>query len=148
MNKERLLTLAVHLRNPEARIHPEFNFCVVNSFDKKTRKGISHCGTTGCAMGETPALWPDEVSFAYNSVYNLCYQGKEMPYENIAAVLFDIGPDEAITLFSPDCELPWWPKGNATHHILRGNAEPEEVAESIERFVNWKLLLPNLKEKK
>jgi len=61
----RLRRLAKHLRS-EHRVHKEFSFSSLAIGEIK--KG-NYCGSSGCAVGELPAVWPKEWSWKQNNCY-------------------------------------------------------------------------------
>jgi len=147
MNFERLITLAEHLQKPaEDRLHEEFNFhCVNRAFlvgtPRKTIKGIPACGSEGCAIGETPFLWPELVQYHPDNPALFSLLGcddydedRELSYIRVGQCLFSLSFGDSDTLFTPNRERYWMPKENQWN-LTRPTAS--EVADSILAFVAY-----------
>lgn len=132
----RLLKLAVFLdKLPKAK----FDFSTITSLGQKPmmealKAGRHRCGTTACAIGWMPAIFPRQV----------CWVGEDRPYGDlnvglrsagaarrvgkarnfaVAQRFFGISYEEALHLFNP---------GDIS---LRYDATPKQVAKHIRRFV-------------
>lgn len=140
-HKQRMMKLAEALEKL-----PDERFC----FNKVVHHGTP-CGTIACAIGWTPAVFPDlvewtgENSNGLHQGIGLCINGQGMEYSQVAEHLFGISPGEAVDLFSPvesdswseddeDDELPEHP----LHPNLRSlgkDANPMAVAAMLRRFL-------------
>lgn len=114
MNKERLLTLAAHLRTGKMG-HKIFNFAVLNTDDDDNHVNV--CGTQGCAMGELPIVWPEKFDF------------RSFDMDKVQ-IWFDIDIYERFFLFYHRPKVIF-----ATYNTLPEDATKEEVALHIEKFV-------------
>lgn len=153
---DRLRTLAAHLRNPKTfNDTHKFNYA-----QYATRKD---CGTTACACGELPSIWPDEWELTY---LRHC-DGQFVPHRigrhhDFAEVIVGItqahvcewfGIDEEMFdhLFVPqeqrdrygwdpdhipdkDLEEPF---ATGPDQVLAPEASAEAVATVIEQFCDW-----------
>jgi len=63
---KRLLKLAKHLRS-DKRAHRRFD---INTYNAGVWLGPGQCGTVGCAIGETPAVWPSLFRWEFRAVYS------------------------------------------------------------------------------
>lgn len=104
----------------------KFDFSdVVTAFDPE-----KYCGTVGCAIGWTPAVFPDLVEWGRN-----CYGANVFlrathrgGYNHVAENLFGVTYDESEKLFSPYCEAC----------PLGVGATPKQVAREIRKFIKEK----------
>jgi hypothetical protein len=142
MYANRLLKLAAFLdKLPKAK----FNFGTFTSLGGKPmmealKAGRSRCGTTACAVGWMPAVFPRTA----------CWIGKDQPYGHVIVGLrsdkgrrprltnfdvaerfFGLSYDETRNLFDPGSEF-------ASDDAPGWTATPKEVAKHIRRFVRQK----------
>lgn len=130
MNVRRLLRLAKHLRTGKLG-HKKFDFRVLNSFrgDVKPYK----CGYNGCAIGELPIVFPTLWKFDIDAEPALRGIDKEGGLYG-AGEFFELEYGEVELLFVPNSGyLPWLDKS-----IMPENSTKEQVAHSIEKFIEWK----------
>ena len=59
---DRLKELAGHLETGQLA-HERFDFSCYNANEDGSDLEIGACGTLGCAIGEFPAIWPEEFSW-------------------------------------------------------------------------------------
>lgn len=125
MNTQRLLQLASFLR----KLPPErFDFSRVVRHE-------TPCGTIGCAMGWTPAVFPELVEWTkdkYLYPLTLCSTGYPMDYDAIASRIFEMDQGEAFRLFTPG------EQGELDMEELEDNATPSQVADLIEEYIKLK----------
>lgn len=125
MNTQRLLKLASFLR----KLPPErFDFGVVVKHE-------TSCGTVGCAMGWTPAVFPDLVEWTKDEEawpLTLTKTGKPTDYDTLASEIFEIGEDDAFSLFTP------FNQGCIGLTRLPSDATPSQVADLIEEYIKLK----------
>lgn len=130
-----------------------FTFAIV------VRHGTS-CGTVGCAMGWTPAVFPTLVEWTgedcagLNQGNGLRMNGEFVEYHQAASRLFGIPEEMALQLFSP-VEAYEWDDGPRTpkHDIhpelpsLEDSATSKEVAGLLRTFIalveNGEIKVPN-----
>lgn len=138
---KRLLKLAAFLdKLPKAK----FDFNTFTSLGEKPmmealKAGRTQCGTTGCAVGWMPAVFPRQV----------CWVGKDKPfgsvevalrtktgrpsrhvrYFDVAERLFGLTGDEVRHLFNPE---------NDSIGSLRWSATAKDVAKHVRKFVREK----------
>lgn len=128
MKKNRLLELAKHLREGKLG-HKEFKYDVYNLGEPS--RSVPGCGTSGCAIGECPIVWPELWEF--NGFYGLPVTHMnhfECPSPRISSKdFFDLSDDEYDFVFIPDgmCEL--------SRNPLDSTATRKTVAKHIEKFV-------------
>lgn len=109
------------------QLSPEkFNFgMVVEDWDAKD------CGTICCAIGWTPAIFPELVQWCSSSIELYWSGGLWMEYADIASLLFGLPPNVAGLLFCP--------KGQKTVHrklqTCGPDASPQEVAAMLREFL-------------
>lgn len=123
MNAERLLKLADHLENGKLG-HDRFDFGIYNYQE--------NCGSSGCALGECPTLFPEDwmfVSGVYPQLISLTRR-KASPRRD-AKIYFDISEGAAGHLFYPD-EQNTKKYGGADLEFF---ATKEQVASNIREFV-------------
>lgn len=138
MNKERLLKLADFLEElPETK----FNFLeVIYKYDE-----INNCGSVCCAVGWTPRLFPDEVSWdGFQKLINP-HTNTQEPYTDVAERLFGINISDAEGLFSPDEQYnlrrdyiddeTYDPFKPHMFPDLGDQAKPKQVAQLIRNYV-------------
>lgn len=122
MNKERLLTLANHLKYGKLG-HEKFDFSIYNNATAK-------CGTMGCALGECPIIWPEDWKFYKNYDGDPVLIGEYPPSSLISAIRwFNLSPGEAVYLFIPCCIY------STRGESLPATATKEEVADRILDFI-------------
>lgn len=94
---DRLEQLAAHIISPQRR-HKEFDLA---RFNRGLPSGQTNvCGTHGCALGELPALWPEQFKWVGGGVGFLdsgCGESIAILCENY----FGMDQYEAWLLFSP-----------------------------------------------
>ena len=141
-NKIKLIQLAEHLLNGKLG-HEKFNFDTFNSFDCGKRpedKDIGTenvCGTSGCAIGECPVLWPIEWKFSKVgvSLFGTPVAGRPVL---IDCEKYEEGTmDSACTFFDIDYKVYdylFLPKAPGRPNSLKSNATKEEVAG---RIIDW-----------
>lgn len=137
--RRRLEKLAEHLLHGELG-HQEFDFSCYNMGPLDIRG----CGTSGCAIGECPIVFPKEWAFLRgpaDHVYPLLINPPDLPVlttkdnqtEFNAMVFFGITHWECIYLFFPSSvSAPWNAKG------LSETATRKEVARGILNFLKFK----------
>lgn len=125
MNTQRLQKLADFLRKlPPERFH--FGKVVIHE---------TSCGTIGCAMGWTPAVFPELVEWSKGKgTYPLTYcpNGGPVDYDDLASTIFDIDRDDAFCLFTPEHQ------NELDMDDLPVNATPSQVADLIEEYIRLK----------
>lgn len=125
MNTQRLLQLAAFLR----KLPPErFDF-------GKVVEHATPCGTIGCAMGWTPAVFPELVEWTKEEEtwpLTLVETGQPTDYDALASVIFEIDEDDAFSLFTPLNQLHLGLKR------IESDATPSQVADLIEQYVELK----------
>lgn len=115
-----------------------FDFC--DWFNKEEDVKNSFCKTSGCAIGQCPAVFPRHWEIRSNSVVlKRAHVGSD-PIE-MAERFFGIDDDEAEALFTPNSWL--WIFGSKTAR-LSGKASPKQVGENILRFIALKKKEVNL----
>lgn len=129
MNKERLLQLAEHLEKGQLG-HKYFSFSVWNSDDWEDGADTK-CGTTGCAIGECPFIWPDDWKFDTDGEPVLT--GKIGVHDSVLD-WFNLSVPEARHLFIPDAQSEILYGGRN----LTGDATKYEVAANIRAFIEKK----------
>lgn len=122
----RLIQLAEHLESGKLA-HGSFDFAQYNYFTSDYAEP-NMCGTAGCALGECPAIWPEEWEWWYNNVGLAKSQAKGIW---AAIEWFGISAGAAQHLFYPECQIPSEYGGV----WLSTNATAEEVASNIREFV-------------
>lgn len=135
LSRQRLLAIADHLDKPQQQLH-----CDTFSFTSLCE--ITHCGTSGCAMGEAPVIFPEH--YAYPKLTD--EDGVMLPYlkgdgRSVGFTFPDflgITQYHANFLFYP---VPYKDELQGSGVIrLKGSATKEEVAANIRRYV--KAFLP------
>jgi hypothetical protein len=124
MNKDRLLQLAQHLETGQLG-HKVFDFGIYNSANEP------YCGTSGCAIGECPILWPHHWCFGPcgSPILRTSTWGYDSAQD--AQEWFDIGFDQRAHLFVPEQQMTNLFGGK----YLKETATKEEVAANIRAFV-------------
>ena len=130
----RLRKLAKHLRSNN-RAHRKFDFSTIAE-GKFNKKG-NYCGSAGCAMGEFPAVWPNEwrwdnsmSGFNKFRVLHKSQNAKEYTNYDIMAKFFSITEEQIRHLFEPARQQV----GRFGGQILF-KATPEQVADNIIAFI-------------
>jgi hypothetical protein len=129
---DRLEMVAAHLDKMERK----------NFYFGAVKMNKPSCGTTCCAMGETPNIFPDlGIRYMVQSLINsktkyfeiIRYdtEGKLIAngYGEVAAQIFNINEAIAIALFSPERYILGVTKP------LRDSARPKQVADNIRAFI-------------
>lgn len=127
-HRYRLRKLAIHLESGELA-HRKFNFSRINQ-GKKDEGG---CGTSGCAIGELPAVFPRRWKFDFCDVFGVvevCRPDDSFTRERTAS-FFGITQREDVLLFYPGHQAPW------NHYVLGARATKEQVATGIRNFLKW-----------
>lgn len=115
-----LRKLAEHLLHGELG-HKRFDF---RSYNSEAYGNV--CGTAGCAMGETPIVFPDKWEFAYCDVY-LKNSSSGITLED-GVNFFKIDESMYAHLFYSERQNEEWGP------VLFDEATKEQVAENILRF--------------
>jgi hypothetical protein len=126
LHKKRLLKLAKHLRSGKLG-HKRFNFNTFNEGEKNEQG----CGTTGCAIGECPIVFPKQWHF--DAAKDPVVRG-ELSCSDSGEVFFGISYMEFAHLFFPQGQDVEKYGGK----FLEQNATPKQVAANIEAFVKRK----------
>ena len=121
----RLLKLAEHLESGTLG-HANFDFRVSN-IGETDKKG---CGSTGCALGELPILFPKQWRFQAGCVILRIDSTGDLFHDS--AAFFGIDLIDAERLFIPGVLCLW------NDAVLYGKASRYDVAASIRQFVPWK----------
>src|SRR5262245_61748048 len=138
-NTERLKTLAAHLLSG-ALGHEMFDFSVISSrCAPEPGQKLNMCGSSGCAVGEFPFIWPADWHFSVRWTDEFIYREGQI-YENTdslwqeVANWFDIPLDVATLLFIPqdfdNNTAPWYIHTGMT-------ASATDVARNILRYVDF-----------
>lgn len=150
MRSDRLLELAAHLKS-DRRGHKFFDFSL---FTAGPRDPERHgCGTSGCAFGELPVVWPEAWEFgqAVGDRPDRLYSVRLKSYQVIinsgggahadlisahagACEWFELSEDEVYALFHADHVLP----EDSPIKSLDATATAEEVADRFIAFVKWR----------
>ncbi len=118
---DRLLRLAEHLETGQLG-HERFDFDFYNDASDR-------CGTTGCALGECPIVWPDDWYF---HLHKVALRGEtSSDVRDSAALWFGCSKDAAEHLFYPSEQLPEFYGGEE----LGEKATREQVAANIRAFI-------------
>jgi hypothetical protein len=133
MNTARLLKLADFL---EKLPRKKFYYGLVVVGKDKPRKELD-CGSTGCAMGWCPVVFPSLVKYGPLDNFNpdeptrdVLMKGRNYGgYLSTAEELFGLTFSEAIGLFNPNDQ------GYINEPSLGHKATPKQVASMIRRFV-------------
>lgn len=147
---DRLLKLAKFLDElPEGR----FNFgvsCQTVMADEGPESG-HHCGTVGCAIGWTPAVFPRLIQWRHvrsrlSGGFRLLQEARararkeleayspdldSVDYVEAAVGLLGMSQDDADALFSPNVDSP------ADGEACADDATPKQVANRIRTYVAW-----------
>lgn len=130
LSRERLLAIAAHLEKPQKELHHEyFNFTVVRE--------LSHsCGSSGCAIGEAPVIFPDH--FEYTDRWVQAKGGSAANLGFSFQEFLGIDWDHMNTLFMPKSFASFKTKAltQAGIYHLPKSATKEEVAANIRQYVN------------
>ena len=134
--KDRLLKIAEHLEAGKLG-HKKFDFRYFNNGAKDARG----CGTSGCAVGEFPIIFPEHWEFGCE--YRPAPRAAAGARVNVLVQVSDflkISFREAEGLFIPTggitttISAPW----NRSGQSLSGRANRKQVAAAIRRFIAWK----------
>lgn len=139
---ERLAQIVEHLVSGQL-MHKEFNFAVLNSSDPIDDSG---CGSNGCAIGEFPAIWPNDWRFIKeyspykdNSpgvFYTPGLLDEYLSYHGVShnvLLWLSLTKDQAEYLFYPACNNGFPKPG--TVNQMPGNATRYEVTARIRKFI-------------
>ncbi len=145
--KNRLLKLAEHLASGKLG-HKKFDFGAYNFSPFGTELKPYSCGTSGCAIGECPIVFPRHWKFGENTFPSLkSFSDNEFgeATEKSGQIFFGITDDEYEDLFLPqdekDEDFPYGGQDEISPWNIRPikeNATRRQVAASIRRFVAWK----------
>ncbi len=125
---ERLLKLADHLESKN-RHHKRFNFSILTS---GKWIGETYCGTSGCAMGELPIVFPFHFKFENRYIPTVVYIPSPWNFITIGvARFFGINSCQVKHLFYPNSQLTD-AFGGAR---LGEHASAKQVAKNIRAFV-------------
>lgn len=152
MNKERLLKIAEHLEKGQL-IHKHFDFNQYNSIQYNNRFSQEYnekgCGTLGCAIGEFPAIFPNDWEFRpYNNfeflpriidTSDINFRLLTLPTFQEAQSYLDISEREAEILFTPQ-EKHIEIGNEVLAGLWEGTITKEQVAGHIREFVRLKEL--------
>lgn len=103
------------------------------------------CGTVGCAMGWTPAVF-DELEWAYLSSAHYTVPQASVIYKDnpgfgrdyvVMRRFFGLNYDEVNFLFTPNAMMDIH-SGDTVQNRCGGTASPVDVADHIENFVQMK----------
>lgn len=120
---ERLKQLADHLLHGQL-IHREFDF---NYYNIDVHSPDNLCGTSGCAIGECPGVWPDKWEFDKRTFDPVLIGGPSTPRQS-GQLFFDLIDTEYSALFlSHNQHLKDLP-------FLGEDATKEQVANNILEF--------------
>lgn len=135
--KRRLLKLAAFLRKLPRE---KFDFTIVareagKPMREALKAGATRCGTTACAVGWMPAVFPRSCEWIADTFRGYAMRGVVLkgqpllPFEmlKVAEQFFGLTDDEVALLFVPS-DAP-------TPGQLGDDATPKQVARHIERFV-------------
>lgn len=125
-NIKRLEELAQHLETGTLG-HKVFDFATINGGFK------NECGTNGCALGELPALYPNEWEWDCFGFVSLIQGGTDSPGED-AMIWFNVGREECNHLFYPDLQDVDTYGGSYLH----ADATRQDVASNIREFIKIK----------
>lgn len=117
MNVERLKKLSDHLRNGQLG-HDEFDINTYNSSSPSARPQMRKigCGSSGCAIGELPIIFPNEWEFRKSTwkeffdvrLKNSFWERNGMYATQIEAEeWFDIGEKKYTRMFMPSSYEPF-----------------------------------------
>jgi hypothetical protein len=134
MRTDRLRQLAEHLLHGKL-IHEVFDFNFFN-YTPNESLILKGCGTNGCAIGECPAVWPDDWSF---NAFGMPTVRGNNKYTNSAASgekWFELTHDEFRLLFMPFGGQPSWLEAYNLSVLrqLPWDATKEQVANNILTF--------------
>jgi len=129
----RLRKLAKHLRGTHLA-HKKFNF--LDYARGKINKSGNYCGSSGCAIGEFPAVWPNEWRWEPELTgYFIRVVHKSQKIKNISwyviADFFSITERQAKHLFFPDAQNIEKFGGRE----LGNGATAKNVANNIDAFI-------------
>ena len=143
---KKLIRLAVFLEN----LPPErFNFRhIVDSNTWEGHQNLS-CGTTACAIGWCPTIWPKHLKLVPYEDYKssvVVVLKNEVPesvcpserdtFKSDISKFFGITAEETRQLFQPGVYCDW---SKAPFKAIYGDASAKRVAEHIREFVMYKL---------
>lgn len=126
---DRLKQLADHLLHGKLA-HKRFDFRFINAIEEDTDEKYkkNKCGTMGCAIGECPAIWPENWSWKLQGVM----LDGVLEWELASAEKwFGIDTQMAEHLFLEDHQHPELYGGKH----LGGNARKSSVAKNILAFI-------------
>lgn len=123
-----LSQLADHLEKGEL-LHKQFDFSDYNSKTPEIGHTFPHCGTSGCAIGELPAL---DSRFKFHIDGFMSFNGRAMS-PSIVADYFELSEEAASHLFYPDEQQPEVFGGD----YLKSNATIDDVIGNIRAFLDF-----------
>ncbi len=121
MNLERLHILYDHLMYGKLG-HKKFDFNLFNNAGDV-------CGTSGCAIGECPIVWPNDWKFTESGRAII---RNELYGFNSAEKWFELTSDETLHLFEPEDQNTDKYGGKC----LGPTATRQQVAKNIKAFIN------------
>jgi len=128
MKKHLLLKLADHLERGQLG-HKNFDYNAINLVEQGIPAEPNGCGSSGCALGEMPIVFPDDWEFvSIGSHIHSVTRKKDVNSEWLAlsvAQYFEITCNQVEYLFCPA----------STINPLFGNATRHQVAQHIRDFV-------------
>lgn len=128
----RLEQLVKHLEAGCTGGHKEFDFSLINEW--ADFEPVNTCGTSGCAMGEFPIVWPDEFRFNEDGIRLIDDPLDDDEWGQVSRWL-NLNDMETVHLFLPCSQQQqkyggWYDMGStATRH---------EVAANIRAFIHFK----------
>lgn len=123
IGRERLQKLEDHLREGKL-FHKEFDITLWNDTTS------AMCGTSGCAIGELPELFPDKWGWRHDGMPFL----KSSRFNTVGingSKFFNLEPDEFDHLFVSHSQ----DVNSFGGEMLRRNATPLDVANNIHEFL-------------
>ena len=131
----RLKKLADHLDHGDLG-HKKFDFGNYNATEYDLKPEPYKCGTSGCAIGECPFVFPKAWKFGASSIPTTEeFKDDTFCASNSARAFFRIDSDECDHLFYPNCQDTIRYGGQ----ILSYEATRQEVAANIYAFIEKKL---------
>ena len=144
MIKDRLLKLAEHLESGKLA-HKRFDFRRINvdwvPGARTVESAIGYCGTSGCALGELPIVFPDDWSFSASNKDKLVVDDRAPnTVFDRAQEFFELSEADCSALFAPESPRAWVGFDEDEFDDepgLHGDASAKDVAQNIRDFVAW-----------
>ena len=134
---DRLAQIADHLEKGQL-IHPVFDFRYFNTCDDDETPlpphAPPHCGTNGCAVGEFPAIWPQDWHFDTKDPFSALPRLRHAHNKHVESDVCDwLGLDmnAYYHLFVPSSQEP----GDFGGQVLYRDATKDQVAANIRAFI-------------